>query len=178
MVTTDLMNEILYREEMIWLQRSRVDWLREEDRNTKFFHHKAVWRAWKNKILNLKDDNGVVNTVPSDMQHMTVSYFKSLYTRDPTLNHASITELLQEKITQDMNEQLCKDFSDKEIADALFQIGPIKAPGPDGFPAHFYQHNWELVRDDIIAAVKVFFSTGLIAFDGAVMDSARELVGV
>jgi hypothetical protein len=79
------------------------------------------------------------------MQRMTVSYFKSLYTRDPTLNHASIIELLQEKITQDMNEQLCKDFSDKEIADALFQIGPIKAPGPDGFPAFFYQRNWELV---------------------------------
>ena len=50
-------------------------------------------------------------------------------------------------------------FSDKEIADALFQIGPLKAPGPDGFPAHFFQRNWEVMREQVIAG-KEFFRTG------------------
>jgi hypothetical protein len=157
---TDQMNEVLYREEMLWLQRSRIDWLREGDRNTKFFHHKAVWRARKNKIMKLCDDNGIVNTVPTDMQRMATSYFKFMYTRDPSIDHEGITDLVQHKVTQDMNELLCKDFSNEEISDALFQIGPIKAPGPAGFPARFYQRNWGLMKADIISAVKVFFATG------------------
>jgi hypothetical protein len=43
----------------------------------------------------------------------------------------------------------CKDFSTEEIGDALFQMGPLKAPGPDGFPACFFQRNWEVMRKDI-----------------------------
>jgi hypothetical protein len=72
---TDYMQELLYREEMLWLQRSQVTWLKEGDRNTKNFHQKAVWRARKNKIKKLKDDDGVWQEVPSDMERMATSYF-------------------------------------------------------------------------------------------------------
>jgi hypothetical protein len=39
----------------------------------------------------------------------------------------------------------------------LFQIGPLKAPGPDGFLARFFQRNWDVVKQDIIKAVRTFF---------------------
>jgi hypothetical protein len=32
------MDELLYREEMMWLQQSCIAWLKECSRNTKFFH--------------------------------------------------------------------------------------------------------------------------------------------
>jgi hypothetical protein len=75
---SDPMNELLYKEEMLWLQSSRINWLKEGDQNTKYFHHKAVWRARKNKIKKLKDADGVWKDVPMDMERLTTSYFKEL----------------------------------------------------------------------------------------------------
>jgi hypothetical protein len=66
---------------------------------------------------------------------------------------------MQEKVTKQMNEDLCKQFTDAEISDALFQIGPLKAPGVDGFPARFYQRNWGTLKVEVINVVKLFFST-------------------
>jgi hypothetical protein len=32
----------------------------------------------------------------------------------------------------------------------LFQMGHNKAPGPDGFPAKFYQLCWEIIKDGLM----------------------------
>ena len=51
-------NDLLDSEEIYWNQRSRFQWLKEEDCNTKFFHFRALERKSKNTILGLGDDNG------------------------------------------------------------------------------------------------------------------------
>jgi hypothetical protein len=132
----DHLQELLYKEELLCLQRSRITWLKEGDRNTRFFHQKAVWRARRNKIKRLKRDDGVWEEAPTEMECKATSYFKELFTSDPSLNSNGLLGLTREKITGEMNDDMCKDFTDEEIGDALFQIGPLKAPGVDGFPAH------------------------------------------
>ena len=37
-----------------------------------------------------------------------------------------------------MNARLNAAYSREEVKDALFQMFPMKAPGPDGLPAHFF----------------------------------------
>jgi hypothetical protein len=69
------------------------------------------------------DADGVVKDSPSDMERMATSYFQTMYTRDPSLNAEHVTNLFDACISEDMNEMLCKSFSEVEIADALFQIG-------------------------------------------------------
>jgi hypothetical protein len=154
------MNEMLYREEMLWLQRSRVAWLREGDRNTKFFHQRAAWRARKNKIRKLKGDDGEWVQDKEEMAGMINDYFNLLFTKDDHIDPQEVVNLFDAQISDDMNDDLCKPFSDDEIGNALFQIGPLKAPGPDGLPARFFQRNWGVMKEDVINAVKRFFEEG------------------
>ncbi|KAJ1296994.1 hypothetical protein BS78_01G344500 [Paspalum vaginatum] len=135
------MEELLYREEMMWLQQSCIAWLKEGDRNTKYFHRKAMWRAKKNRIKKLKRDDGTWCTSQEEMKSMTMEYFAKLFTKDADIVPDEVVNLFEAKVIEEMNHDLCKPYSDEDIGDALFQIGPLKAPGPDGFPARFFQRN-------------------------------------
>ena len=41
-------------------------------------------------------------------------------------------------------------FTEEEVRNAVFQMEHNKAPGPDGFPAEFYQHFWEVIKSDLL----------------------------
>lgn len=57
------------------------------------------------------------------------------------------------KVTEGMNAFLCKPFMEEEVKEALFQMYPMKAPGRDGYPAHFFQRNWDIFGHDIMRTV-------------------------
>jgi hypothetical protein len=94
------------------------------------------------------------------MEVLANDYFASMYSKEDMVVPGLIEELIERKVDRETNDNLIRDFSEKEIADALFQIGPLKAPGTDGFPARFLQRNWGTLKVEIIAAVRKFFRDG------------------
>jgi hypothetical protein len=52
--------------------------------------------------------------------------------KDTLVNHEEVTQLIQPLVTLEMNETLLKECTEEEIGNTLFQIGPLKAPHPDG----------------------------------------------
>jgi hypothetical protein len=67
------------------------------------------------------------------MEGMATNFFKELYKADPRVQAEEVATNFNPAISDTTNVDLIKNFSIEEISDALFQIGPLKAPGPDGF---------------------------------------------
>ena len=86
------------------------------------------------------------------MKNYITEYYKGLF-GPHTPNLFSMDETLRHyipQVSEDENESLTAPFSEEEVKLAVFDMERNKAPGPDCFPAEFYQFFWELMKPDLI----------------------------
>jgi len=57
-------------------------------------------------------------------------------------------------INEDTNSKLTREVTQQEIKEALDQMNPDKAPGPDGFTARFYQQCWNIIKKDLTKMIQ------------------------
>jgi len=55
---------------------------------------------------------------------------------------------------------LIGDFSEEEIRAAMWSCNSSKSPGPDGFNFGFIKFCWEIIKKDVMAAMKDFSVSG------------------
>lgn len=68
------------KEEILWKQKSRVNWLREGERKTWFFHNAMIQHRQSNKIFSLKYDEGNRSKQHEEMEGILVNHFRDLLT--------------------------------------------------------------------------------------------------
>lgn len=79
---------------------------------------------------------------------MVQSFYDKLFTSEPCNVVDVVLDDIPDKVSVDMNEQLCKPYTNQEIKANMFQMGPTKAQGPDGFPALFYETHQNLLEEE------------------------------
>ena len=142
-------NILLDDEELWWQQRSRVQWLGEGDRNTKYFHHRASERRRKNTITGLWNQKDVWCESRESIIKTAVDYFEDIYASSHPTHVEEVTDLILTKVTAEMNTALTQEFTGKDVKAALGQMYPTKAPGSDSMSALFYQKYWDIVGCDV-----------------------------
>nr|XP_011459772.1 PREDICTED: uncharacterized protein LOC105350086 [Fragaria vesca subsp. vesca] len=72
----------------------------------------------------------------------------------------NFVNIIEPVISDSDNAMLLQQVSDEEIQEAINSIGVLKAPGPDGIHASFYQNCWKEVKDTVIPMIKACFRDG------------------
>ncbi|KAL0295205.1 UNVERIFIED_CONTAM: LINE-1 retrotransposable element O protein [Sesamum radiatum] len=143
------------REETKWRQRSKDMWLREGDRNTSFFHRRASQRYCTNLICQIRTESGVWVESEEDIRRCISSHFQGVYTssrpRQEDIDKG--TEGLRRLMDAKMSRDLLQPYTAEEVTKALFQMAPLKSPGPDGMSPLFFQKFWHIVRPDVTRCV-------------------------
>ncbi|XP_060962206.1 uncharacterized protein LOC115708945 [Cannabis sativa] len=145
------LDNLLLKEEVFWKQRSRANWLKASDKNTKYFHSRASTRKRNNFIKSLTlNDNSSVSSL-HDITNSFVQFYSNLFTIRGTDADAIalILQGINKTITPNHHDFLDSQFDFAEVKRALFQLPGDKAPGPDGLNPSFYQKNWNIVCIDL-----------------------------
>ena len=91
-----------------------------------------------------------------------VQYYQNLFCSINQQFCSSATNSIQIVITEEMNSKLSFEFSHLEVKQAINQMAPLKASGPDDMPPLFYQHYWNLIGDDISNTVLHYLNSGTL----------------
>uniref|UniRef100_A0A803NT74 Reverse transcriptase domain-containing protein n=1 Tax=Cannabis sativa TaxID=3483 RepID=A0A803NT74_CANSA len=153
------LNEALAREEIFWRQKSRVAWLKEGDRATKFFMASTVTRRRRNYIEYLKDDQGEIHEEPKDIATIFIQKFNKTFSK--ASNRTSLVNFDWQFTGSHVHleEDLYLLPNEEEVLSALMAMGSDKAPGPDGLPAAFFKSHWDTIKSDMMAMIHHFFTT-------------------
>jgi len=104
-------------------------------------------------ITKLRKLDGHLTEDAPAMANLTTSFYQTLYTSEGMANMESVFSSVPVKVSADMNNQLLAEFRQSEVKDTLFQMFPTKAPGPDGYPAHFFQRHCKVCGDEVTSVV-------------------------
>ncbi|KAI9080552.1 hypothetical protein K1719_037518 [Acacia pycnantha] len=73
------LEEVCFQEELLWLQKSSSEWLCLGDRNTSYYHMKALVRRKRNYISQLKRADGSWATNDDQLSCLARQFFIDLY---------------------------------------------------------------------------------------------------
>ena len=152
------LEKTLLLEEISWRQKSRSLWLREGDKNTRFFHRIANSHRRYNTIERIAV-NGEVFTNPAKVNQKIVEFYQNLFS-EPGGQRPLLDNLPFSGIDEADMAGLDSPFLEEEIFGAVSSMCGDKALGPDGFSIAFFQSCWSIIKEDLLQVFRHFHAHG------------------
>ncbi|GKE09033.1 hypothetical protein Tco_1412584 [Tanacetum coccineum] len=152
-------NEAKLDEERFLKQKDKVEWLDVGDSNSAYFHKTIKSKNQRSRMETiLNSDN--VEVLSSMVPEVFGKHYEQFLGSDMECTNLNVEGLFSKTIPSHIASNMVRNVTNKEIKDAMCDIGDEKAPGPDGFTSLFFKKGWDIIGDDICNVVQDFFSNG------------------
>ncbi|XP_042481037.1 uncharacterized protein LOC122061688 [Macadamia integrifolia] len=150
--------------EKLWVQKSRIRWLKDGDRCSRFFHVMAKVKRARNSIRSIITENGSEVSDLDQLGSYLSDFYENFHKKVDLEYHPHIFNCIP-NILQD-HDWLMLDAipSDDEIKKAVWDLDPDSSPGLDGFSGSFFRRCWMIINLDVCRVVKGFFSSGILPY--------------
>jgi len=136
-----------------WRQRSKERRIKEMDCNTAYHHAQATHRMRKKYIRMVKVGDREIVSHSGKTEALT-AFFSSII-GIPGQSTAFDLEQYYEDPQSPAND-LTRAFSESELKQAVWDMNPISAPGPDGFGPSFFKIAWPSVKQTVLHFANAF----------------------
>ena len=97
-----------------------------------------------------KNNSGESVSDQEELKGIAVDFYKNLFTKEDLTPTAIPLPNRFQNVCSSQASNMAKLVDKEEVRIALFDVGPYKAPGTDGFQAVFFQHQWNLVDNLVV----------------------------
>ncbi|KAL8488039.1 hypothetical protein ACS0TY_024349 [Phlomoides rotata] len=145
------LNTALTQHQALSTQRNCLQWLQDDDRNSKFFYTMNHVRKTSTGLSSLLMD-GVLSFDTKSIPNRVVDLFTELFTNHDqgTYDDSALGDFVLSSIDHVDNDYLSCLLSMDKIKRVAFDMEPSSAPGPNGFGSTFYHSCWDIIALDVI----------------------------
>ena len=111
-----------------------------------------------NHLEKLQGQNGIIKG-QEQLKEAARSHFKDLFSEEGEEDPSFAEDLLENipsLVKGEDNKEMEKPFSETKVCNTIWGMDPDKAPGPDGFTAHFYKICWETIKKYLLRLLRNF----------------------
>ncbi|GJT46963.1 RNA-directed DNA polymerase, eukaryota, reverse transcriptase zinc-binding domain protein [Tanacetum coccineum] len=146
--------------EKLLCQKAKVEWLKDGDRNSSYFHKVLKGRMNRSKIHTVMGTDGTIHEKDQVGIEFVKHFERFLGATSDATDMDDSDVCLFNRIDDNDADCMSRETTEAEIKRALFDIDDNKASGPDGFTSKFFKKSWDTIKDDFCKAIKEYFRTG------------------
>ncbi|GKB94345.1 RNA-directed DNA polymerase, eukaryota, reverse transcriptase zinc-binding domain protein, partial [Tanacetum coccineum] len=141
-------------------QKARVNWLKEGDKNSAYFHSILRTRRNKGRIDSICREDGS-RVEDGQVSQQFVDHFNMFLGQSSNVTPLNdLEDYVQARLSDAEASAMITMVTDDEIKEAIFDIDSTKAAGPDGYSSCFFKKAWKCIGKDVCEAIRDFFTNG------------------